>query len=227
MMNRLLIVEDDNEINDMIRDYFEMKGFKVHQAFSGTEALLLANQKDYDVMLLDLMLPGKKGEEVLRQLKSCIDIPILIISAKDKDQSTIETLKLGADDFIAKPFNIEELGLRVARSLRMYQRIHEPELEEDWLYFEKIALSERKRIVKIADTPLNLTVKEFDILALLMKHPSQVFTKEKILEIVWHDEVEVDTNAVAVHVSNLRKKLGKNAVIKTIWGIGFKLESPL
>lgn len=226
-MPKILVVEDDNEINNLIKDYFELKKFDIQQAFSGTEALLWANQEQFDAVILDLMLPGKNGEEVLQLIKEKQDVPVLIISAKDRDQSTIETLQLGADDFIAKPFNIEELALRVRKNILMYQRIHEAAPQTGKLHFGDIELSESQRKVTIQGATVSLTTKEFDILTLFMKSPTQVFTKEKILEIVWQDEVEIDTNAVSVHISNLRKKLGSAAVIKTIWGIGFKIEKPL
>lgn len=226
-MPKILVVEDDNEINNLIKDYFELKKFDIQQAFSGTEALLWANQEQFDAVILDLMLPGKNGEEVLQLIKEKQDVPVLIISAKDRDQSTIETLQLGADDFLAKPFNIEELALRVRKNILMYQRIHEAAPQTGSLHFGDIELSESQRRVTIQGATVSLTTKEFDILTLFMKSPNQVFTKEKILEIVWQDEVEIDTNAVSVHISNLRKKLGSAAVIKTIWGIGFKIEKPL
>lgn len=227
MEKKLLIVEDDNEINHLIKDYFELKNFSVRQAFSGTEALLLAEQFLFDVVILDLMLPGKNGEEIISCLKEKQDIPIIVITAKDKTEASIATLKLGADDFLAKPFNIEELFLRVKKLLQMYQRIHVLDPDNSLLQFKDITISEAERSVWINEALLKLTAKEFEILTLFVRSPHQVFTKEKILELVWQDEVGVDTNSVAVHVSNLRKKLGTAATIKTVWGIGFKIEESL
>lgn len=224
---KLLIVEDDNEINHMIKDYFELHDYQASQAFSGTEAILLMSQVEFDAIILDLMLPGKSGEEVIGSLKKLQDIPVIAISAKDKDQASVEMLKLGADDFLAKPFNIEELYLRVEKSIQLYRRILSNDEQTNSFSFGNLEISEAKREAKLNHQLIKLTGKEFDILLLLMKSPHQVFTKDKILEIVWQDDVEVDTNSVAVHISNLRKKIGSQVVIKTIWGIGFKLELSL
>lgn len=224
---KLLIVEDDNEINHMIKDYFELHDFQTRQAFSGTEAILLMQQEKFDAIILDLMLPGKSGEEIISVLKSSQDIPVIAISAKDKDQASIEMLKLGADDFLAKPFNIEELFLRVEKNIQLYHRIQSNENQTDTLSFGNLEISENKREAWVDHQLLSLTGKEFEILLLLIKAPHQVFTKDKILKIVWRDDVEIDTNSVAVHISNLRKKIGTQVVIKTIWGIGFKLEISL
>jgi len=223
----LLIVEDENEINKLIHDFFELKEYEIKQAYSGTEALLLFDQFQFDAVILDLMLPGKDGEEVLRLLKAKRPIPVIVVSAKEREIATITTLKLGADDYVAKPFNLEELYLRTEKAIAMYGKMSAAIPSAQVLSFGEIELSEAERTVKITGKTINLTSKEFDILSLLIKAPNQVFTKEKILELVWQDEFEVDTNTVSVHVSNLRKKLGKSAGIKTIWGIGFKLEPPL
>lgn len=226
-MRKLLIVEDENEINKLIHDFFELKEYEIKQAYSGTEALLLFDQFQFDAVILDLMLPGKDGEEVLRLLKVKRPIPVIVVSAKEREIATITTLKLGADDYVAKPFNLEELYLRTEKAIAMYGKMSAAIPSAQVLSFGEIELSEAERTVKITGKTINLTSKEFDILSLLIKAPNQVFTKEKILELVWQDEFEVDTNTVSVHVSNLRKKLGKSAGIKTIWGIGFKLEPPL
>ena len=226
-MRKLLIVEDENEINKLIHEFFELKEYEIKQAYSGTEALLLFDQFQFDAAILDLMLPGKDGEEVLCLLKAKRPIPVIVVSAKEREIATITTLKLGADDYVAKPFNLEELYLRTEKAIAMYGRMSAAIPSAQVLSFGEIELSEAERTVKITGKTINLTSKEFDILSLLIKAPNQVFTKEKILELVWQDEFEVDTNTVSVHVSNLRKKLGKSAGIKTIWGIGFKLEPPL
>ncbi len=226
-MRKLLIVEDENEINKLIHVFFELKEYEIKQAYSGTEALLLFDQFQFDAVILDLMLPGKDGEEVLRLLKAKRPIPVIVVSAKEREIATITTLKLGADDYVAKPFNLEELYLRTEKAIAMYGKMSAAIPSAQVLSFGEIELSEAERTVKITGKTINLTSKEFDILSLLIKAPNQVFTKEKILELVWQDEFEVDTNTVSVHVSNLRKKLGKSAGIKTIWGIGFKLEPPL
>lgn len=226
-MRKLLIVEDENEINKLIHDFFELKEYEIKQAYSGTEALLLFDQFQFDAVILDLMLPGKDGEEVLRLLKAKRPIPVIVVSAKEREIATITTLKLGADDYVAKPFNLEELYLRTEKAIAMYGKMSAVIPSAQVLSFGEIELSEAERTVQITGKTINLTSKEFDILSLLIKAPNQVFTKEKILELVWQDEFEVDTNTVSVHVSNLRKKLGKSAGIKTIWGIGFKLEPPL
>ena len=227
-MKKILVIEDDVEINDLIKDFFLLRKFDVEQAFSGTEALICAEKKEYDCLILDLMLPGIDGETILEIMKNKSEMPIIVVSAKDKDESKILSLKLGADDFLQKPFNLEELYLKVNKNIEMYRRLKATEsISQDIINYENISMSFITREVTVNMKRLHLTSKEFDMLSLLIKSPNQVFTRESLFCKVWGEEFCVDTNTVSVHISNLRKKLKEidedAPKIETVWGIGFKM----
>ncbi|WP_455682962.1 response regulator transcription factor [Thomasclavelia sp.] len=227
-MKKILVIEDDVEINNLIKDFFMVKKFEVEQAFSGTEALIFVEQNDFDCLILDLMLPKIDGEAILEVVKSRLEIPIIVVSAKDKDESRILSLKLGADDFLQKPFNIEELFLKVEKNIEMYRRLKiKDTVSQDMISYGNISMSFITREVTVNNQKLHLTSKEFDMLALLIKSPNRVFTRENLFFEVWGEEFCIDTNTVSVHISNLRKKLKKidkdAPQIETVWGIGFKM----
>lgn len=227
-MNKILVIEDDVEINNLIKDFFMLKNFEVEQAFSGTEALICVEQNNFDCLILDLMLPRIDGEAILEVVKSKLEIPIIVVSAKDKDESRILSLKLGADDFLQKPFNLEELYLKVQKNIEMYCRLKMKENDsQDMIIYGNISMSLLTREVRVSNKNLHLTSKEFDMLALLIKSPNRVFTREALFFEVWGEEFCIDTNTVSVHISNLRKKLKEidsdAPQIETVWGIGFKM----
>lgn len=227
-MKKILIIEDDVEINNLIKDFFILKNIEVVQAFSGTEALICVEENDFDCLILDLMLPRIDGEAILEVVKSKLEIPIIVVSAKDKDESRILSLKLGADDFLQKPFNLEELYLKVDKNIEMYHRLKIKDIDyQDVISYGNISMSFITREVTVNNQNLHLTSKEFDMLALLIKSPNHVFTRENLFYEVWGEEFCIDTNTVSVHISNLRKKLKeidkKSPQIETVWGIGFKM----
>lgn len=231
-MKKILVIEDDMEINNLIKDFFILKNFEVRQAFSGTEALMCIEKNDFDCLILDLMLPKIDGEAILEVVKSKLEIPIIVVSAKDKDESRILSLKLGADDFLHKPFNLEELYLKVDKNIEIYRRLKINDTDsQDMISYGNISMSFITREVTVNNQNLHLTSKEFDMLALLIKSPNHVFTRENLFFEVWGEEFCIDTNTVSVHISNLRKKLkeiDKDAPqIETVWGIGFKMSKKL
>lgn len=219
-MAKILVVEDENDINNLVKKFLSLNGHIVQQAFSGTEALLLFSTMTFDCVILDLMLPGKSGEQLIDEMKQLKEVPIIVITAKDKNDYTVPTLRRGADDFLAKPFDLEELEVRVAKAIRLYQKIEKS--DPPLLSYKDITINPTARVVTYKTSELTLTAKEFDILYLLMASPNQVFTKEKLFELVWEEAAFLDTNTVTMHVSNLRKKLNKE-LIKTVWGIGYKM----
>ena len=226
-MNCVLIVEDDSDINNFINDYFVIKGYSTIQAFSGTEGLLrLKNERDICCVILDLMLPGLSGEEIIQEVRKVSDVPIITVSAKNEEEAKIEVLKLGADDFLLKPFNLEELQLKVERNIQKYlnQQVSYKKNEE----FKNIILNQDTREVFVDGRNVYFTSKEFDILMLLIQNPNKVISKEKIFREVWHEDYCIDTQTVtAVHIKNIRKKIKEvnpiTPTIETVWGIGFKI----
>ena len=225
-MNCVLIVEDDSDINNFINDYFVIKGYSTIQAFSGTEGLLrLKNERDICCVILDLMLPGLSGEEIIQEVRKVSDVPIITVSAKNEEEAKIEVLKLGADDFLLKPFNLEELQLKVERNIQKYlnQQVSYKKNEE----FKNIILNQDTREVFVDGRNVYFTSKEFDILMLLIQNPNKVISKEKIFREVWHEDYCIDTQTVTVHIKNIRKKIKEvNPItppIETVWGIGFKI----
>lgn len=225
-MHCVLIVEDDSDINNFINDYFVIKGYATIQAFSGTEGLLrLKSEKNICCVILDLMLPGISGEEIIQEIRKVSDVPIITVSAKNEEEAKIEVLKLGADDFLLKPFNLEELQLKVERNIQKYlnQQVSYKKNEE----FKNIILNQDTREVFIGGQNVYFTSKEFDILMLLIQNPNKVISKEKIFKEVWHEDYCIDTQTVTVHIKNIRKKIKEinptTPTIETVWGIGFKI----
>lgn len=215
----ILIAEDDAAINNLLAEILRRAGYVPVQAFSGTEASMILDMRQISLVLLDLMLPGLSGEELVPLIRAKGNIPILILSARDSAQDKAALLRAGADDYITKPFDEEELLARIEALLRRIQRIPQTAI----LAFKDIELDRDARIVTKSESQITLTAREFDILELLMTNPHKVFTKSNIYQSVWNDEFIGDDNTVNVHISNLRSKLGEGEYIQTVWGIGFKL----
>ena len=221
----ILVVEDDPDINRLLCRVLEGAGYPCRPAFSGSEAVLWAEQYNYDLVLLDLMLPGLTGEEFIAQMRRRKTMPIIVLSAKAGLEDRVNVLRLGADDFIPKPFDKVEVLARVEAQLRRYKQF-DREGGGAVLVHGDLTLDKEGVHVTAAGQTVALTAREFHILTLLMEHPKKVFTREQLYEQVWGGEYFGDDNTVNVHISNLRSKLAKASpkeYIKTIWGIGFKL----
>lgn len=222
----ILVVEDDADINKLLCKILENAGYCCRPAFSGSEAVLWAEQYEYDLVLLDLMLPGLTGEEFIARMRSKKTMPIIVLSAKAGLDSRVNVLKLGADDFIPKPFDNAEVLARVEAQLRRYKQFSGPGASGAVLTHGDLVLDKDSVTVTAGGKAVAVTAREFDILKLLMEHPKKVFTREQLYEQVWGGEYFGDDNTVNVHISNLRSKLGRvsgGEYIKTVWGIGFKL----
>lgn len=223
---KILIVEDDAQINALLARILEREGYRIHSAYSGSEAKMCLAQEEYALVLLDLMLPGLTGEELLAQIRRDKTMPVIVISARTALEDKISLLKLGADDYITKPFENDEVAARVEAQLRRYVKFTGIE-EGKRLHFMGLELNEQSMEASLKGRSLSLTQREFQILALLMKHPKTVFTRENIYQQIWEDSVYVEDNTVNVHISNLRAKLARidkdTEYIKTVWGIGFKM----
>lgn len=222
----ILIVEDDADINRLLCTILEGAGYTCRAAFSGSEAMLWAEKYDYDLVLLDLMLPGLTGEEFIAQIRKDKTMPIIVLSAKVAVDDRVNVLHLGADDFIPKPFDNDEVLARVEAQLRRYRRFSQ-QVGAAELTCGGLKLNREDHTVTADGREVVLTSREFAILALLMEHPKRAFSRAQIYESVWGEEFMGDDNTVNVHVSNLRAKLAKvcpdREFIKTVWGIGFKM----
>ena len=204
----ILIIEDDVPLNDMTKRLLTQHGYYVTSAYSGSEALLLMEKGTFDLILLDLMLPGIPGETVLEKIKSAMDIPIIGVSAKTDIDSKVNLIRNGADDYITKPFDNQELLVRIEAVLRRFQQSSGLNNGKT-LHFKDLSLDTEAMEAKIGNTPIALTRYEYLILQLLMSAPSKVFTKNNIFESVWNENFIGDDNAINVHIGNLRKKFAK------------------
>lgn len=221
----ILVVEDDQDINRLLCRILTDGGYDVRPAFSGSEAILWAEQYDYDLVLLDLMLPGITGEEFIARMRKKRTMPIIVLSAKAGLEDRVNVLRLGADDFIPKPFDNAEVLARVEAQLRRYKQFSAPGGGQ-MLRCGDLELDREAIRVTAGGREVFLTAREFEILSLLMSHPRKVFTREQLYESAWGGEYMGDDNTVNVHISNLRSKLSKvsdQEYIKTVWGIGFKM----
>lgn len=217
-MTEILIIDDDQHISDMLTESLQAEGYSVSAAYSGTEALLLLSHKKPDLILLDLMLPGLTGEELLPRIK---DIPVIVVSAKADTADKVGLLLGGAADYITKPFDMQELLARIAVQLRRSGGI-----ESRVLTFNEISLNTDTRIAEANGTEIKLTRTEYAILKLLMQNPGQVVAKLTILERISDDTPDCTEDSLKIHIHNLRRKL--KAVtgadyISAVWGIGFML----
>ncbi|BCN32710.1 response regulator transcription factor [Anaeromicropila herbilytica] len=224
-MSKILIVEDDLQINKMVQTLLKKNQYEAVSAFSGTEALLILEKETFDLILLDLMLPGLSGEEILGKITEQLHIPIICVSAKDDIDTRLGMIRDGADDYITKPFNNEELIVRIGAVLRRTSKSTAIDNNKNRLQYKDLVMDCDNHMVTIEDEQIELTVKEYNILELLMSNPKKVFTKQNIFESVWSEEYVIDERAVTVHVSNLRNKLKHGETyIKTVWGIGYKMQ---
>lgn len=222
MSSAILIIEDNQDINNMIRDALVREGYSCTQAFSGTEGKLLLEQDSFVLVILDLMLPGMTGEELLEVIKKQKNIPVIILSAKDSLDSKVGLLSAGADDYITKPFELKELLVRIQVQLRKSGTVK----EEDLLVYKDMRLLRSNMQVTINGNVLTLTRQEYKILELLLSNQKRVFSKQDIYDYAWEDYYIGEDKTINVHISNIRKKI-KNYTdeeyIETVWGVGFKL----
>ena len=218
-MNTIAIIDDDVYIGDMLEKVLTKENYRVLRAYSGTEALLLLQQEQADLILLDLMLPGLSGEEILPKLAG---IPVIVISAKVDVADKVDMLLAGAVDYLTKPFDTKELLARIAVQLRQKNSTG----SKDVLVYEEIRIEEQTHQVWVAEKEVHLTRTEYAILRLLMNNPKQVVTKSLMLEHISEDTPDCVESSLKVHVSNLRKKLREvtdKDYIEAVWGIGFKM----
>ena len=223
-MHKILIIEDDSDINKIINDTLTQSGYATTSAYSGTEGLMHLSQNTFDLVILDLMLPGLDGEELIVKFRKEMnsDTPVIILSAKDKLDYKLDLFERGADDYMTKPFEIEELLARVSVQLKRSSS----KMKETIHSHKQLKVNSDTLEVHIDETPIVLTRKEFKIIELLIKNPTRIFSKEDLYELAWDEMYIGEDKTVTVHVSNIRHKLKKvtdEPYIDTVWGIGFKL----
>jgi DNA-binding response OmpR family regulator len=225
---KVLIIEDDKDINLLLGKILNRENYEVTSAYTGIEGKLFTDVEDFDLILLDLMLPGISGEEVIEYIrKKKKEMPILVISAKIDKETKLNVLRIGADDFIMKPFDADEVMARVNANLRRYKEFSGSNIPHKTLQYKDLEMDLEEIKIKVKEQEINLTPIEFEILKLLLRHPKKIFTKENIYKSVWDDEFYGDENTVNVHISNIRNKINRidneTEYIKTIWGMGFRI----
>ncbi|MBM7712533.1 response regulator transcription factor [Enterococcus xiangfangensis] len=219
-MTKILLVEDDAEIQMMIKEL--LTEYEVVSAYSGTEGQLRVQQESFDLILLDLMLPGLNGEELLAWIRQRSALPIIVISAKNDLTEKIALLQAGADDYLVKPFDLYELLARIQIQLRHAAK----EPTNQILSYQELSIDLETREVRVNETILHLTAREYAILLLFLQFPKKVFSRSNIYENVWQEPFFESEKTINVHISNLRGKLQQAGAeyIKTVWGVGFKFD---
>lgn len=224
---KILVVEDDNDINQLLCNTVKQSGYFPQPAYSGTEAMLYIERQSWDLVLLDLMLPGMDGEVMISKIREQNHVPIIVISAKLEQQTKIEMLRKGADDFITKPFDIEEVSARIDSILRRCRTAVDFS-QKNVLKHKDLRIDIEAKTVTVSGNKVGLTAREYEILILLLSSPNKIFTKANLFESVWGGEFLGDDNTINVHMSNLRRKLSKanpnEEYIETIWGMGYRLK---
>ena len=228
-MKKILIIEDDISIAELERDYLEINGFNVHIENSGLKGLNRARKEKYDLIILDIMLPELDGFQICKEIREEVDVPILMVSAKDEGIDKIRGLGLGADDYIAKPLSPNELVARVKAHINRYERLtNKDKSYSQIIEINGLSIDNYSRRVYVNDVEVNLSTKEFDILLLLAKNPNRVFSKMEIFERIWELDSLGDISTVTVHIRKIREKIESNPsnpqYVETIWGIGYRFK---
>lgn len=223
-MTVILIIEDDTAIHALLKETLELNNFDTLSAYSGTEGGLLFEHNKVDLVLLDLMLPGINGEEFLKNIRAASNVPIIVLSAKNAQASKLELLTNGADDYITKPFDINELLARINIQLR--HTVQLPQADNNEIHYKNINVNLDTREVLIDKETVHLTGREYAILLLLLEQPQKVFSRANLYESVWNEPFFDSDKTVNMHISNLRSKINSTSrnYIKTVWGVGFKFD---
>ena len=228
-MSKVLIVEDELSIAELEKDYLELSSFEVEIETDGKKGMEMALKNDYDMIILDIMLPGADGFEICKQIRAVKEIPILMVSARKEDIDKIRGLGLGVDDYITKPFSPSELVARVKAHLNRYQRLINNQVEvNDVIEIRGLKIDKTARRVYLNEEEKIFTTKEFDLLTFLASHPNRVFTKEELFNKIWDMESLGDIATVTVHIKKIREKIeadtSKPQYIETIWGVGYRFK---
>ncbi len=226
MSKRILIIEDEKALSALLSDYLSADGFAVEARADGPSGLQAALSGGFDLVLLDIMLPGMDGFEICRALRAQSNVPVLILSARREDGDKIRGLGLGADDYIVKPFSPAELVARVKSHLARYERLTGRATADRWIVDGGLEVNVEARRVRTNGAEVTLTAKEFDLLLLFIRNPDRAFTRDEIYSRIWGDDLYVDSSNIAVHVRRLREKIEDDPSqpqhIETVWGVGYR-----
>ena len=229
-MKSILIIEDDESIAELERDYLEITGFNTEIARTGTQGLELALNNDYDLILLDVMLPGKDGFKICEEIRAVKEVPILMVTAKKEDIYKIQGLGIGADDYIVKPFSPSELVARVNAHITRYERLttidKNNDNEKSSIIIGRIKILLKARRVYVVEEEVKFANKEFELLMFLALNPNIVISKDKLLDRIWGEESLGDSSTVTVHINRIREKIELDSsnpeYIETVWGAGYR-----
>lgn len=226
-MKRILIIEDDKSISELQKDYLEMSGYEVVCAFDGNSGFEYIKNENFDLIILDLMLPQKGGFDILREISDSKQIPVLIVSAKSDETFKIKGLNLGADDYITKPFGMGELVARVNSHIKTYEKFNNSS-KKKLITVGALSIDKQDRRVYLDDNEIILTQKEFDLLVFLVDNPNRVYSKEDLFEKVWGYDSLSDASTITVHIARIREKIETNPenrqYIETVWGAGYRFK---
>ncbi|WP_261852196.1 response regulator transcription factor [Clostridium folliculivorans] len=227
-MMKILIIEDDLNIAEMERDFLQLNGYNAEIVQDGTEGLKMALTGHYEVVIVDLMLPGKSGYEITKEIRKSLEIPIIVVSARTEDIDKIRVLDFGADDYMTKPFSPAELTARIKSHINRYNRLKGNMEAKELIIRGGLEINMSSHRVSVYSKEIQLTSKEYSILLLLASNPNVVFTKEHIFDKIWGDEFFGDTATVPVHIQKIRKKIEKDPsnpeFIETLWGTGYRFK---
>ncbi len=230
-MSRILIVEDEEAIAELEKDYLELSDYVVDVCTDGTEGLRKAMDEDYDLYILDVMLPGMDGFEICRQIRTEKDAPILMVSARKEDIDKVKGLGLGADDYITKPFSPSELVARVKAHLSRYERlvnVANATADDEIIRIRGLKIDKTSHQVWVDGEEKNLTTREYELLSFMAENPNQVFSKEQLFQKIWDMDSVGDIATVTVHIKKIREKIEMNKdkpqYIETVWGVGYRMK---
>ncbi|MGE5678347.1 MAG: response regulator transcription factor [Pseudomonadota bacterium] len=225
-MNNILIIEDDLNIAELERDYLKLNGFLAEIVGDGAKGLHKAVSGMYDVVIVDLMLPGKDGYEIIKEIRKKLEIPVIVVSAKSEDIDKIRGLDYGADDYLTKPFSPAELVARIRSHIKRYERLKGNNSSTEIIVHKGLEINTGAHKVYVNGKEIQLTTKEYELLIFLASNPNIVFSKEQLFDSIWSDEYYGDTATVPVHIQKIRKKIEKDPAnpeyIETLWGTGYR-----
>lgn len=228
-MKKILIIEDDMNIAELERDYLKLNGFETDIVSDGNTAVQMALSGDYALLIVDLMLPGKSGFDIIKEVRSKLEIPMIILSARTDDIDKIRGLDFGADDYMTKPFSPAELVARVKSHIKRYERLRGSNASTKIMTIKNLEINTASHKVYVNGKEVSLTAKEYDLLIFLASNPNIVFSKEQLLESIWGQSFYGEQATVPVHIQKLRKKIEKDPsnpdFIETLWGTGYRFNN--
>ena len=225
-MKKVLIIEDDLDIAELEKDYLQLNGYHAEIVQDGADGLELAVSGRFDIVVVDLMLPRKNGFEIIREIRKKLEIPVIVVSAKNEDIDKIRGLDIGADDYLTKPFSPAEFMARIKSHLKRYERLKGNADNHETMLYKGLEINTASHQIFVNGKEVQLTTKEYEILVFMASHPNMVFTKERLMGAIWGSDYYGDTATIAVHIQKIRKKIESDTAnpvyIETLWGAGYR-----